>query len=181
MALQYHGSKTIGACIPLAGQITASASVAIQGLIAELAAKLQGYLNVQAALTLTLPAVQVQATIAGAYQVIANLSLAVVPPSASLQLAGAVAIIAELTAQLGALNAALDLVADLNATLAKAGVHLYTYTGTSAGLGQALQAATSTGLPGGDAASPCAAVILATDVTATAPTLGVVFGAELSI
>ena len=176
MALTYHGNKSIGACIPIAGVLSAQASLALGPLILELTAKLQGYLQMQAALNLTLPALQVQATLQGLLALKAQLELSVVPPSASIQLSVVVGLIAALNLQLGALNAALDLVAELEGVLAGAGVHLYSYTGPSSGLRDQMPAQ----FPGGGPGDACGAVVLATNVTAVMSSLGTTFGVELS-
>lgn len=172
MTLVYHGEQSLGACIPLAAQASLQADLGLTGLIAELTAKLQGYLSVTAALTVTVP--DLTATIQGAVQVLASLQGQLVPPSATLQLGVVVGLIAALQAQLVGLGVALDLVAELDLLLAAAGIHLWSYTGTSAGLGSELAVATSGGLPGGSPGTQCAAVVLATSVSG--PQLHAAFG-----
>lgn len=177
MALQYHGSLGLGACLPIAVQASAQASLALGPFIAELTAKLHGYVGVQAALQVSLPDLSLQ--IEAAFSILASLQVSPPGITVSLQLEAVFAIIAAIELQIGGLNAAISLIAELEAVLGAAGIHLYSYSGAASGLGSSLAAATAGGLPGGGPSDSCGAVVLATTIGASRIAMSTAFGVSV--
>jgi hypothetical protein len=178
MALQYHGSLSLGACIPIAVNLSAQAAIGLNGLIAELTAKLTGFLNVSAALSVTLP--NVTAQIEASIKILAALQLSPPGVAVSLQLQAVLGVVAALQIQLGGLTAAVDLLAEIDALLG-AVVHLYSYTGPTNNLGPSLTAATAGGLPGSGATAPCAAIVIAANTPTAAVAMSAVFGVGVNL
>lgn len=149
--LAYVGEMTIGACIP--GPV-AAINVALPSLQAQVA----GLLAFN-----PIPTVSFSADIGLATNIITNLNtsiaLGISPPSISAQLAIVAGLLSGLQAQLSAVLGIVDL-------FARAGVHVYAYSGTPAGFGATLTSALSGGFPG-SAAGSCNAIVLATTTSLT--------------
>ena len=131
--------------------------------------KLQAELDALMSFTFTPPSIS--ADIALATQILANLNLnvGITPPDVSAQ----AAIVADLIAQL---LPQVNLVLGLVNLLATAGVHLYAYTGSVAGLGTTLNSALASGLPGGGgAAEACAGVVAVATATAAVGAMPQIF------
>ena len=152
MTITYLGSVSVGATVPGVG---AALAVSLQDLNARITALLSfspGEVNFAAELQI-------------ANQILANIQAAIIvgitPPSISVQ----VGIIAAL---LAALEAQLQVIAQLQNLFLAAGVDVFVYDGTVGNMGAEVTAALSGGLPsGGTGATHCDALILATSVSAT--------------
>ena len=137
------------------GEVTFGA--ALPGPAAALAIslpKLQAELDALLAFTPTPPSIS--ADIALAAGILANLqaNVSITPPDLTAQLAIVADIIARLTPQISLVLGVVNL-------LATAGLHLYAYTGTTAGFGSTLSSALASGLPGGSgSAEVCAGLAL---------------------
>ena len=158
--LTYLGNKTIAATIP---GVMAAVSIG-QG---ELQTQISALANFRPA------AASYPDLIALAEQtlngLLASLALGITPPSIDAQL--------DIAAQaLAVLRGKLDVILAFERASAAAGVEVFTYDGSAAGLSSAIIAATSSGLPsGGGPASHCNALVLATGASATASAMGQVF------
>ena len=163
--LTSYGFVTIGQCVPMALTASASLSASIGLALPELTGKLAGFLNVQAALSIGLPSLS--ANIDAIAKVALSLSLAIEGPTVTLQLSAIAGLIAELQFSLGQLHAQLSFSLGFAVALGTAGIAAYGYDGPVSGLGSAVSAATSSGLPGGNPTDQAHAVILlATDPAA---------------
>ena len=161
----YRGSKTLGACIPIALTAQASLAASLQLVLPELTGKLKAYLNISAALSVRLPSLDLQ--IQAALKIVAQLQamLTISGPVISLQLSVVGGLIAELNLKLGQINAMLALSVSIGVALGAPGIELYTYEGTADSLPSALSPEFVLGLRiGGGPNLPIHAVLLvATD------------------
>lgn len=135
MTASLVGEFTLGECLPLA----AGAQVSLQAQLPELAARVAGALEAQAAVTLQPPTLA--ADLAAALGLVAQIQAAIALglPSVTLDLALMASIVAELQASLGALQAQIALFACLGTP----GVYLVAQDGTLGGLGADIGTAAS--------------------------------------
>jgi hypothetical protein len=159
--LTYIGEETIEALIPgVVGPLLAAE--------ADLQAKITALLSFSATVSLDISA---QIELAG--QILASLQLAlslgIQAPSLDVQ-------INIMAALLVAIRLQLQLILDLFALLANAGVHAYAYDGTAAGFGPTVTTALTAGLPGGGGPGEhINALILATSVGLTWSAMAQIF------
>lgn len=160
------GELSIGQAMPGAAAVgvagAAGINLALPDIQARLAALLAftpGEVNFAAQLTLALQTVaSIQATIAAG----------IVPPSISFQLAAVAALVAELEAALVTITAQLTIIADFQALLTNAGMHVYAYSGQVDDFGDELDAEIGAGLPGGSGPTESVdGLVLVTNVGAT--------------
>lgn len=147
--LTYLGSLTIGAAIPalLAAQLSITA--AFGPLLAELNAKLAGYVALALKIGIKPPSLFASIDLAAKIAASLNAALAAgfTPPSIDFSASAVAALIAELQIKIGLLNAALDLAIQLGSLNAAAGVHAFIYEGPISGLPAAMGTVSgSTGL-----------------------------------
>jgi hypothetical protein len=159
--LTYVAEMTLAAATPA---VPTTIGIAQPDIVAQLA----GLVAAMAALNLSPPSLTGDITTAG--QIVASLELAagigVVVPSLSVQLA-------ILAAMKASLQASLDLLLGFRSLLAAAGIHVYSYDGSGAGLGPQVTAALADGLPGGGGGGEhINALILATSIGATWTAMG---------
>ena len=130
MPAELIAQASVGQCVPTTAALVAQ-------LTAELNAKLTGYLNITAALSITLPSIsaQLEGTLALVAQLEAQISagLSVSPPGVGLSIAAVAGIVAELNASLAALLA-------LTVTLGTAGVAVIVHEGDAGTHGSEVQA-----------------------------------------
>jgi hypothetical protein len=122
MALNFLGKKSIAAAVPLLGSLMLA--IDVPGL----AAKLAGLIKLNASLAVTPPSIG--ANIALAAKILANAQVSIAPPSISFNL----------NANIAPLQLLVDLALEIKDLLLAAGVHLYAFDGTAAGLGGAVAA-----------------------------------------
>lgn len=164
--ITFLGTQSIGGISPGLVAAQASAGAALAPAMTGLTAQLTG-LNANL-LALTIGAPDLPGTIAGMLAQLAALQVSFPAPTATLQIGSIGLKIGELTAQLAALQVALEANVALAATLGIGGIALYAYTGPAGRMGQEVQAALATGLPGGAGpnAQAQALILAATDAAA---------------
>ncbi len=129
MTAELVGQVSVGACVPTTVALITQLSVELQG-------KLQGFLNVSAALSIQPPALAAQ--VDGALQLVSQLQgmvsagLTVAPPGVTLNVTAVAGLIADLNTRLAALLA-------LTVTLGTAGVHVITHEGPARSHGSEVQ------------------------------------------
>jgi len=173
--------------------------VQIDGVLA-LIAQLQGRLDLSASLSAQLDLVvelliQAQAALAAGLQLDASLAaeingylgavaalqaqLALGLPGIDMQVSALLELLAELNVSLGLLQLQAAFLVELDALLATAGIYLYRYDGTAAGLGAQMTAALAAGLPGGTGpAQECLAIMLIAATPAAQAALTASFAAS---
>jgi hypothetical protein len=171
MTTTYHGSQSLGACVPLALQTYAALQLAATSYLADVVARITA--NTEIGLRLTIKPPDVAGAIVANTQIGLQLAATFVPPGAVLQAAG----IAELLIQLNALKAQLEAALELDMGLSTGGIHLYGYTGRSDEFGPQIRSATMGGFPGSAPGDSSTAVVLA----ATAPTAQAALGGFFGI
>lgn len=159
MSLTHVGEMTIGATLPGVVAALAAAQADLDARVAALASFEP---------SITPPSIEGDLAVAAA--IIANLeaSVGITPPSVELQ----VQIIADV---LAVLRIQLEIIVALGELFAVAGVHVYRYSGTAAGMGAELTAELAGGLPGGAGIDHVDALVLATQVSATWTAMSSVF------
>lgn len=130
MTAELVANVSVGQCVPTMAALIAQ-------MTAELTGKLQGFLSIQAALTISPPALGAQ--LDGALSLVAQIQgqlaagLTVAPPGVNLSIAATAAAVAELSASLAALLA-------LTVTLGTAGVSVIVHEGAASTHGPEMQA-----------------------------------------
>jgi hypothetical protein len=157
------GSFDLGSCVPMALTANAGLSASIDFVLPELEAKLAGFLEIQAELTINPPSLE--ADLEAALGLVAQLQalIALGLPSIGIDLTLIAGLIAELELSLGALSARLSFSVGFGLLLGTPGVYLVHHSGP---IGDVLPA----GLPGGSGPSqPVQGIgIFATDAGAWA-------------
>jgi hypothetical protein len=125
--------------------------------------------NIQAALGLQLP--DPSATVTGGLSAVARLGITGIVANLTAQLS-LPSIVAKIQAKL---NLLLTLKAQLSAQLSAGGLVCWRYSGTAQGLGEALAAATVSGIPGGSGPKASAYGLVIASTPATMQTFGTVF------
>jgi hypothetical protein len=174
--LQYNGSVALAAAIPTAASVAAGVSVAAALALPSIALQITSLAKVGISIGLSPPSLTANITALGLVTASAVMAAAggISPPGVgvSLQVAGNLTAIALLQAQVMVLDAALAIVASLNAAFGIGGIVAYHYSGPVSGLGPELTAATARGVAGGAPADPANALILATTSSATWASMG---------
>lgn len=151
------------------GQVVPTMAALIAQMTAELTGKLAGFLSIQAALTISPPALGAQ--LSGALSLVSQIQgqlaagLTVAPPGVNLSIAATASAVAELNASLAALLA-------LTVSLGTAGVYVITDTGPAGSFGSDMQAQVSTIAPAGN-------VVQAVTFLATEPAVFAALGKVL--
>lgn len=164
MTTTYLGSFTVGGMMPGAAAVGVAGAAGINSALPDLLsrlASLQGWSP--GAITIAAQITQLQAMITALN---AQLTLGVQPPSIATQLAQLAQIIADLQAQIAGLNAQLSIIADFQAALGAAGVHLVAYEGAVGTFAPELAGRLMV-VPGLNPADACHALALVTTVPAT--------------
>lgn len=150
--LTYLGSLTIGAVIPLFVTVELAITAAFGPLLAELNAKLAGYLALAIKIGIKPPSLFASIDLAANIAASLNAALAAgfTPPSIDFSVTAIGLLVAELQIKLGLLNAAFNLALQLGSLNAAAGVHAFVYEGPISGLPSAMGSVSgSTGLAPG--------------------------------
>jgi hypothetical protein len=158
--LTYVGSLSLSAAVPAVATVFASAIADLEARIAALGAAIP---------TFTPPTVQLELAKSILAAIEANIALGITPPSLDLQ-------IGLFLAQIAELQAALQIVLDVKALFAAAGVHVYVYSGTAGDFGADLTTELAAGFPGGTGPTQSTnAIVLATTIGATWSAMAQVF------
>lgn len=147
--LTYLGSLTIGVVIPLFLTLELAIVAAFGPLLAELSAKLAGYLALGIKIGIKPPSLFANIDLAAkiAASLSAALAVGFVPPSIDFAATAILSLVAELKIKIGLLNAAFNLALQLGTLNATAGVHAFVYEGPISGLSSAMSSVSgSTGL-----------------------------------
>lgn len=160
MAVTILGERTVGECVPSSLAVNAR-------LLADLQARLQGAIALQARLAITPPSLD--ASITAAVKMLANMRLSVALPGASLNFLAIVKVIGELTVRV---QEALS----LNIAFGTGGVMALAYAGQSGAMGGELNSTVQTLFPPSNDA--VALVLIATE-PATRVAMNLVFGVNL--
>jgi hypothetical protein len=152
--IRYLGSYTVGGLFPTMVAFTA-------GLMPRLRGMLGGALRLNAQASLKMPSVQ--ARVSGAARVAAALALQ--GPQLKLAVGANANVVADLRAQLAAWAA-------IQAAFGAAGVEVFLYEGSAAGMGSEVADATRGGLPGGVGSDTVHAFIVSTRHPSTFTALG---------
>lgn len=175
--LTYLGSLTVAGAIPMLLAVELSITAAFGPMLAELNARLAGYIALGIKIGIKPPSLF--ASIDLAAKIVASLNAALaagfVPPSVDFAATAVAALVVELKIKIGLLDAALSLALQIGQLNAAAGVHAFVYEGTLAGLPGAVGGvAGATGLPPGTVVY--APIFLAdASLTATTTALKVAF------
>lgn len=171
-----EGEFTLGGISPLTVAASASADAVLTSQLPVIQLQLAQTLQVLAQITITPPTLLTQ--LAQAVEMVATITAAITAgvPDAAFQLTALTSLVASLTAQVAALEASLDVLADINVTLAVGGVAVYSYGGRTDQCGPELAGIVAGGIPGGTGATPINAVILATSSPATWEAMKALFG-----
>lgn len=177
MSLTYCGSVSIGGAVPGAAEAAIAGQAGITAALPDLQLRIDG-LNVALA-TPPLP-INFAQQIELANQIITSVNAAIlngmIPPDATAQLAAFNALLVELNANLGTVNAQATLLAQIQALMLHAGLHVYAYAGPASGMGADLTSELSDGLPGGGGGSDAVnALVLATTSGSTWAAMQVFF------
>ena len=175
--LTYLGSMTVAGAIPMLLAVELAITAAFGPMMAELSAKLAGYLALGIKLGIKPPSLLVSIDLAA--KIVASLNAALAagftPPSVDFAATAVAALVAELKIKIGLLDAVLSLALQIGQLNAAAGVHAFAYEGTIAGLPAAMGGvAGATGLaPGTIVYAPI--FVADASLTATTAALKVVF------
>lgn len=173
MTIQYLGSLSVGGTVPGASAAITAGIAGINSVLSDLLAKL-------AALQAFVPApisfaVQLSLAQAMVVSVQAAITAGLPVPDLAAQIAIIAAAIADLIAQIGDITANLDIMLDLQAPLAAAGVHAYAFDGPTNQLGGEVSGELSGGVPGGGPTDHANAIVLITTIGATWDAMSLVF------
>jgi len=165
VSLVYLGSLSLAAAVPGAAAGVSAGIGGINGALPDIEARL-------AALSGFAPTPgNFAADLAVANSIVASITAGITaglsPPSIGAQIAIIAALVAALEATVLAVSAQLDVVLDLQALLATAGVFSYAYAGQANALGSALSTELASGFPGGAGTDSTNALVLATTTPAT--------------
>ena len=147
MSATYLGGKTVGGCIP---SVTAGLDSAQAGITASLGAataRLDGTIAAKANVGISPPSFSATAEAGIALTASANAGIS--GPAVQVDVAAIGAAEAEIAAEVGALNAAASLLAQLLVTLGSAGIHLYLLEGAIGEMDSDLGSELNAGVPGG--------------------------------
>jgi len=161
------GVESLSVCLPLLGPFVFS-------VLADLYVKLQLAIGFNLNIGVTLPSVQLSLELALSILAALNadLAVAITPPSISLS----VVIEAMVNFQLS-LQLYLNILLQLPGLFSTAGIFAWKYSGPSSGFGPALTSALATNWPDGSPSSGSVdMIILGTNVSATAVSIGSLFG-----
>ncbi len=144
---EYLGGGSVGGHMPTALQGFAAGTAAINATLPGASARLSGTLAATAAVGISPPSFT--AVIEAANNLIIAAQAGISGPSVQVDVAAMGAAAAALAVEVGALEAALSLLAGLSVLYGTAGVHAYLVDGEIGSHGSALQGALSNGVPGG--------------------------------
>jgi hypothetical protein len=182
MALRYVGSLTLGGIFPTVLDAVARLDATCAISLPNLQAKVDGLVNLVAALTITPPSLAANVVACAAVLASLQAKLSLGLPGIALDVSALATLLASIEGDLGSIQGAASFSAELAALLGTAGVHLWTYTGRADSLGGPLTAALAGGPPGGGSPSDAMAAIVC---AATAPVpkaaLNTFVGARLSV
>lgn len=147
MSGEYVGGFSVGGAVPIALAATATASATLNAALIPAQARLAGAIQALASVTVSPPSIAAVATLAAAAA--ASVQAALTGPTVGASAGVAAQLVAELGAIVLALEAQLSAIAQLEAILGTAGVHLYRLDGAIGGMGSDLGSLLSTGVPGG--------------------------------
>lgn len=173
MSLVYVGSLSIGGTVPGAAAVAVAGAAGINAALPDLQARLD------ALLAFAPVDVNFAAQLALAQQMVvsiqASIAVSLPAPSIAAQIAIVSALIADLAAAALSINAQLTIVADFQALLSAAGIHVYAFDGDTDQLGPEVTAELVGGVPGGGPTDHANALVLVTTVGATWAAMGNVF------
>lgn len=130
MSFELLGFRSLGQVVPIALSATAAATAGIGLTLPTLQAQLTGALALQLQVGITPPSLAASLTAALALVSALEAKIALGGPDVSLGLTVMVDVIAQLKLLIGAIEAQLNIVLDINAVLGSPGVALYRHTGT---------------------------------------------------
>lgn len=175
MTVQSLGSQPLATLNPGLVLAGAGLSASAAALIPQLTANLAGAVMASAQIALFPPSLSVQLSDAIAAVTSIGIAIGAGVPPVDVQLVSIATGIAEVTAQIGALEAQVSVIAELNAAL-NAAVAAYVFDGATQDLGTALRFATANGVQGAGGGTPTNALVLATTLPASVGTMLDVFG-----
>lgn len=176
MTLTASGRVTLGVCIPIAVEAQAQIVAGVSPTLAELKARLNGQIEVQARLVATPPSLAASLAIAKDLVVSIEAAIALGVPDAMVDVSAIGAAVLELEAIIGTIEAALDFAASLQAQLAAGGLYLYKYSGTAPTLGGEVTLQLASGLPGTPAGATVHGVLILASEPAAVAALQAGFG-----
>jgi hypothetical protein len=155
MTATYLGGGSVGAFMPTTIAALAGAEAAVALPIADVQAKISGAIAASASIAIQPPSLD----LAAALQAAASL------PGVSVDVSAMTTLATSLGVELGALQAALELVLALKLPFATAGIHAYELQGQVGQMGSDLGGQLSAGVPGGSGPSQLgtAVVLVAAD------------------
>lgn len=164
MTVRYLGELTLGGVVPGAAMLSAAGTAGINAALPDLQSRLAGLLAFKPTpVSFTAQIATLKDMIAG---IEATIAVGLPAPGVSTQLAAIAELVAALQSQVGALNAQLSVIANLQAALGAAGIHAYAYEGAAGSLAAELGGAVGSS-PGISPADVAHALALVTTVPAT--------------
>lgn len=156
------GELSLSSLNPASVSAVAAADAAIGVSLGNLQAQLDGALFAQAGLIANPPTLAGQVTALAEMAAALALAISLGVPDVSFQLTAIGDVVASLQTSIGALNAQLAALVEVNTSLAVGGVAAYVYEGETSKFGQELHSALGGGFAGGSPGTQARALVLAT-------------------